>query len=283
MTLIKSIIFKISIYSLILPQIYIAVNDFVGINVSQAETDAISDRLRFELVEIGLYNVLERSLIKEILNEKGLQLSGCVTNECIVEVGTLLGVDLIIGGSVSKVGTIYSITGRLIDIETGEISLSSNYSDISIDNLLLIGTNYIANELSGLLPPIRTVVDVKKAYIKALEEYQDANYLNAIDLLYKIIDSEKGDDLEDNAYYWIAECYYSLKDYENAIKLFRYTLGYDGSEKQDDAQLKIGLSYQSKGDIENAVIEYQKLLNTYPKSEYFEKAKSTLNRIKNEN
>ena len=35
----------------------------------------------------------------EVINEQGLQQSGCVSNECAIEIGQLVGVEKIIGGS----------------------------------------------------------------------------------------------------------------------------------------------------------------------------------------
>ena len=41
-----------------------------------------------------------------ILEEQGLQQSGCVSSECAVEVGNALGAKFIVTGSISKVGNI---------------------------------------------------------------------------------------------------------------------------------------------------------------------------------
>ena len=43
-----------------------------------------------------------------------------------VEIGKLLGADLIIIGSVVKIGTAYTINSRMMDVKTGEATLGKN-------------------------------------------------------------------------------------------------------------------------------------------------------------
>ena len=49
-----------------------------------------------------------------------------------------------------------------------------------------------------------------------------------------------------------------------------------GTDKDDDAQLKLGLAYQSMGNLEKAREEFQRLIDYFPGSEYYPKAKEAL-------
>ena len=106
-----SLIFISSIFS----QQTIAVLDFEGIGVSPEEARALSNRFGSEFLELAgyKYTLVERQAMGEILKEQGLQQSGCVSSECAVEVGAALGAQLIIIGSISKVGTIFSVNARM--------------------------------------------------------------------------------------------------------------------------------------------------------------------------
>ena len=106
---------------------FIAVVDFTGNNVSEGDCRALTDRLRTELFNTKYFKVIEREMMEQILVEQGFQQSGCTTNECMVEVGKLIGVEKIIGGSVSKIGNIFSISSRIVNVETGEIENTSVY------------------------------------------------------------------------------------------------------------------------------------------------------------
>ena len=80
---------------------------------------------------------------------KGFQQTGCTTNECIVEVGRLIGVEQIVGGSISKVGSTYSISARIVSVETGKIlkTATRDYRG-EIDDLLVSGMRKIAVQLA---------------------------------------------------------------------------------------------------------------------------------------
>ena len=123
----------------------IAVVDFNGNNISAGETIALSDRLRIELVRTRYFTVIEREMMNEIIKEQGFQQSGCATDECMVQIGRLIGVEKILGGNISKVGNIYSVTSRIISVETGEIEKTEVYDHTGdIGQLLTNGMRMIA-------------------------------------------------------------------------------------------------------------------------------------------
>ena len=47
-----------------------------------------------------------------MLKEQGFQQSGCVSSECAVEAGKLLGVDQIVTGSIGKIGSYYTVSAN---------------------------------------------------------------------------------------------------------------------------------------------------------------------------
>lgn len=131
-------------------QTYIAVIDFSGKNVSSIDAAALTERLRAELFSTNNYKILEREMMDEILKEQGFQLSGCTTNECFIEVGQLLNVQQLIVGSVSQVGSTYSISARTISVETGEVLTVATYDyEGKIDDLLTRGMKIVAHKLAG--------------------------------------------------------------------------------------------------------------------------------------
>ena len=123
----------------------IAVVDFTGNNVSSGEVRALTDRLRVELFKTKYFKVLEREMMEEILTEQGFQQTGCATDECMVRVGKLIGVEQIVGGSISKVGRTYSVSSRIVSVETGKILKGTTYDyKGEIDELLTEGMRMVA-------------------------------------------------------------------------------------------------------------------------------------------
>jgi hypothetical protein len=60
----------------------------------------------------------------------------------------MLGVQQMIGGSIGKVGNMYTVSARIIDVETGKVLKSANYDHIgAIEGLLIEGMNKVALKL----------------------------------------------------------------------------------------------------------------------------------------
>lgn len=129
----------------------IAVVDFPPTNgVAASEVQMIADRLEVELIKTNAYKVLERRQISTILAEQGFQGSGaCEAAQCQVQMGQLLGVDQIVAGSVGKVGSVYSMTVKLVDVASGAI-LFSHAIDVKGDlsEVLTEGCHSMAQKMS---------------------------------------------------------------------------------------------------------------------------------------
>lgn len=102
-------------------KISVAVLDFTGGGISHYEIQGMTNRLRSELFETRQFQVLEREEMDDILSEQGFQQSGCTSTECVVQAGRLIGVQQMVAGSISKIGSIFTLDIRLIDVETGKV------------------------------------------------------------------------------------------------------------------------------------------------------------------
>ena len=130
----------------------IGVLDLEANNVDAGEAAAITNRLRLALSQTQVFRLIERANMDQILEEVGFQLTGaCDTDECIVQVGKILGARKMVAGSVSKVGNMYTLQIRLIDIETSEIDLEV-VDDVfgGIEEVLTDATLSVARQLAGL-------------------------------------------------------------------------------------------------------------------------------------
>ncbi|MFC1545644.1 WG repeat-containing protein [Gemmatimonadota bacterium] len=137
-------------------KLLVAVMDLRAINIDPGDAEAISDRLRFSLTQAGVFHVLERAQMTEIMNEQNFQISGaCDTDECVVQVGMIIGAKKIVAGSISKVGTVYSINVRIVDIQTSTVDVWVNRDVNGIERLFTEATEEVARELSNLSTNIR--------------------------------------------------------------------------------------------------------------------------------
>ena len=140
--------FFLMAFNICLAQGTVAVIELDPLGISESDAQALTDRLRFELHASGNFQVIERALMEEILKEQGFQQTGCVSNECVVEVGKLLGAQNMVGGSLSKVGSTFSVSVRLVSVETGEV-LGFAQKDFTgeIDYLLTNGMAIVVRDL----------------------------------------------------------------------------------------------------------------------------------------
>ena len=129
----------------------IAIIEFEGIGVNLDETRTLTQRLRTEMISLEIYKVFEKSEMERLLAQVFFQHSGCVDLSCAVEIGKMLGLRYVIIGSISQLGSTFSIDARMIDVETSEPSTTAKYDYTGgIEHVLKEGMNSIANQLCEL-------------------------------------------------------------------------------------------------------------------------------------
>jgi len=141
----------------------VAVLDFIGKGVSAEEASVLTDKLRGELVNSGTVQVIERGAMDEILREQGFQQSGCTSNECIVEVGQLIGVRFMVAGSIGKIEKTFLLSVRLINVATSKIEknvqreITGTLTDVLKDAIAEVAAELTASETSPEPQPPRKV------------------------------------------------------------------------------------------------------------------------------
>jgi TolB-like protein len=78
------------------------------------------------MVREGRFDVVERRMLEKILGEQKLAMSGVVDANSATQIGKLLGVKVIISGSVMKLKEVTEINARIIDVESASIIAAEN-------------------------------------------------------------------------------------------------------------------------------------------------------------
>ena len=131
----------------------VAILDFEGQDVSDSEVKTLSERMRTEIGNTNAVRLIERKAVEKIMQEQGLQQSGCTSDECAAEVGQLLGVQFMISGSIGKMGKSYTIDCKMFSVETGETVRSKNATHDGDISGLLTEMQIMAWEIVGLDAP----------------------------------------------------------------------------------------------------------------------------------
>lgn len=121
--------------------------------------------------------------------------------------------------------------------------------------------------------------DFKEDYERAIGLFEKKWYQQAAAVFKALAESDRTNPLADNCQYWLGECYFAQKQYENALAEFEKVLTFPQSNKSDAALLKIGLCWLQMKKYAEAKEQLVRLLSTYPSSEYVPRARALLEEI----
>lgn len=141
--------------------IRIAVLDFEANDTSKYAAKAVSEFISTEMAKKNELTVIERTQIGAILNEQGFQQTGCTDQSCAVEMGKLLSAKKILLGTLTKTGTVFVITAKSVDVETGRIEFAESERCTKEEDLELaskILAVKLINKIAGTtyITPLRT-------------------------------------------------------------------------------------------------------------------------------
>ena len=97
--------------------------------------EIVSEWLITALVKEGRFDVIERRLLKKIMEEQKLAMSGIVDESSATQLGKLLGVKVIISGSVMKFENMLEVNARIIDVETATIIAAESVTSTTATGL----------------------------------------------------------------------------------------------------------------------------------------------------
>ena len=128
--------------------------------VSETIAATATDILRRELFNTRRFTVIERSKMEEILQEQALQQTGVTQTQQAVDIGRILGVDKVIAGSLSKLGSKFILDIRFIDVEKGEIELAESADADDREEALPAAIKALALSIAAKIPFVGKVVQV---------------------------------------------------------------------------------------------------------------------------
>lgn len=202
----------------------------------------------------------------------------------------------------TKVDTIYTETGsmakkittieeRLDAVARSQADISQNKESLSLSlQFIKEEINELKNSISKIndrllsLPSAAAPVSVSTAseepnqqttvqspetvYYAAYSDYIKKNYPLAIQGFRQFIQMFPQNGLADNSLYWIGECYYSQKMYQEAVNTFTELItNYSDGDKIPDAILKKGFALIEMGNQSEGISVLKELISRFPLSE----------------
>jgi len=106
-------------------------------------------------------------------------------------------------------------------------------------------------------------------YMNAVFAYQREDYTVALQHFSKVFLGTIDEVTAGNVLYWVADCYYQLGDYGDALNTLGAIKPLFRSDKRDDAIILTGLVYRQMGNEKGAIEAFTNIVRDYPESEYF--------------
>jgi hypothetical protein len=95
----------------------------------------VAEWMSSSLQKTNSFNLYERILLQNILDEQKLGMTGIFDEKTTVQIGKMYGVNAIVTGTISKFGETISIVVKLIDTETAKILASSDFMTKTLDDV----------------------------------------------------------------------------------------------------------------------------------------------------
>jgi hypothetical protein len=142
----------------------VSVYGLTSIGISQSLASSLQKHLESNLLRYDEYDVMSRNNIDLILKESRLQQAGvCSEEECLVEAGNILGVEKIITGTISMVGSTYNVVLKIIDVGTAKLESSvskkhsGNGKPVNTSLIVAVGKSI---DFSGVSIPLNLAVSL---------------------------------------------------------------------------------------------------------------------------
>ena len=117
-------------------------------------------------------------------------------------------------------------------------------------------------------PPVPSNVSPQDVYNMAYNDYLKGNFDLAVEGFKMYKEQFSASPLADNALYWIGECAYSQRKFEDAVNAFNeLILAYPQGDKVAAAYLKKGMSFAEMGRTEEALAAFRLLVAKFPVEE----------------
>jgi|GEM_PF-1231314 len=123
----------------------------------------ISSMIAGELRQSRDVRILEREDINAVFEEQNFSLSGMVDDESQIEIGRMLAADYIVLGEIVDMASVFLISARVVDAETGEVIWSDSLTE-NLEKYDYITAYFARGILSGL------GVEVEQGILVKVEE-----------------------------------------------------------------------------------------------------------------
>ena len=147
----------------------------------------------------------------------------------------------------------------------------------AMEDRMAIFSSQVSMALRKISPEVAAEGDL---YQKGLNLIEASKYLEAATSFKSFVKKYRKSQFVPNARFWIAECYYSMRDFKRAIKEYqKFIQKHPRHDKVPEAILRQGDSFHELGLPTDARAFYEKVVQDYPRTTAAILAKEKIARI----
>ena len=163
----KTLIFSVLLLfaSMLHAEIKVAVIDFGGNKYWTNDAKVVTEIIMSELATSKKVSVAERSELKKVLDEHGLNMTGVVNPEEAAQLGQFMALNKLITGTLGKLGGKYVITAKMIDMESAKIELAVTET-LQNNSMLSSAAKIVARKLLDGIENKKTVNESEREMLK---------------------------------------------------------------------------------------------------------------------
>lgn len=255
----------------------------------------------FALVLSGCATTSDLKTVQSDLNQKMEEKLAAMDEEISTMKKTVAAMDAMRKGQANTAADLTELRDSLnqlrgqVEALKNELATNTRKQEQALDNLML-KINFIENFLeiggkstSGVNDDKNKTADAAKtpvqdkdrAYSSAYQTFKDGNYAKARAEFQAFLAEYPKSEYSDNAQFWIGECYFFEKKYEQAILEYEKVVkNYPGGSRVAYALLKQGLSFFNLGDKTSSRLLLQQVIKDYPNTNQARIARAKLQEIK---
>src|SRR5687768_16453236 len=228
---------------------------------AQKDKDLAAQQLKISLDDLKAeVIVLGRQVraMQESMDRNGGQLNTLIT-QIVDSVNAIRQAQSRVAeGSASAIGEVNGLGERLSATNTRIDKLSEQLAQL--------------RKLVENLPKLPTFTQITpgnpdQLFAAAYGDYSRGNYDLAISEFRQYVETYPSSEMADNAQYWIGECYYSKKQFNEAIaESDKVTLLFPKGDKVSGARFKKAMALLDLGQTDAGRAELQAIIKLYPRS-----------------
>jgi len=129
-------------------------------------------------------------------------------------------------------------------------------------------------------PPKKAVAGPDEAYKKAYDLYSKGNIDEAQREFKRFLEAYPKSKYAENAHFWLGECYFSQKKYEDAILEYDEVIKkYSKGNKVPDALYRQGMAFLEMKDTTNAKLILKEVIRRFPQTDQATRARKKLKEL----